>query len=293
MTYQREMEAIIAGSRRQLDLSTFLPNSVPVDIQNPARGGQLHFSLLRESREIHSDDFYNGFTDTSGLSQPTRIVRRDVGKYYYPFGMFGTESTQCGLYQAIWDYRVSDQFDYETDWQLVRVIPPSILDVLNDTRLILDKALKYYNEKTPTPTRIGYSMGMLVQYLELGLSYINNTPPYPTWATLEIFPRAYKSLLVRSAVMHGLLSQYLYAVDTDIDNYNDNGISYVKQHAPKLFQALQSMKEDLKQEIPKFKTQFVSIGSVVMRNTISYRFDTILENAPNGATLRGFFTTPL
>lgn len=288
----KDLEAIITGSRRQISLNVLLPNNVRADIQTPGSGGQLHFTLLRDGREIHRDDFYNGYEDESGVTQPTRLVRASTGRYYYPFGENEPEDTGCGLYQAIWDYRISDDFDYETTWQLIRLIPPSILDVLNDLRLILDKSIKYFNDKILSPTRIGYSTGMLIQYLELGLSYINNTPPYPTWATLEAFPAEYKSLLVRSAVMHGLLSQYLYAVDTDIDNYSDNGLAYVKQHAPKLFQALQSLKEDLKQEIPRFKTQFVSIGSVVMRNTISYRFDTIIENMPAGATVRGFFTTP-
>lgn len=289
---QKDLEALIVGSRRQINLDVLLPNNNRADIQVPSAGGELHFTLLRENNEIHRDDYYNGYTDTSGTSQPTRLVRQSNGRYYYPFGLNGAEQTECGLYQAIWDYRIANQFDYETEWQLIRVVPTSTLDALSDLRLLLDKSQKYYNEKVPTPTRIGFSMGMLVMFLELGLSYINNTPPYPTWATLEYFPREYKSLLVRSALMHGLLSQYLYATDTDITNYSDNGLSYVKQHAPQLFQALQSIKEDLKAEIPKFKMQFVNIGSVVMRNTISYRWDTLIQNAPAGATLRGFFTTP-
>jgi hypothetical protein len=290
---QKDMEALVVGSRRQINLDVLLPNNNRADIQVPSAGGELHFTLLRENNEIHRDDYYNGYTDTSGSPQPTRLVRQSNGRYYYPFGLNGVEQTECGLYQAIWDYRIANQFDYETEWQLIRVIPTSSLELIEDLRLILDKALKYYNEKVPTPTRIGYSTGMLVKYLELGLAGINSQPPYPTWASLELFPKAYKSLLIKAALYWGVTSQLLYAIDTDITNYSDNGLSYVKQHAPQLAAYLASIKDDLKNDIPKFKMQFVAIGSVVMRNTISYRWDTLIQNAPNGATLRGFFTTPL
>lgn len=216
---QKDMEALIVGSRRQINLDVLLPNNNRADIQVPSVGGELHFTLLRENNEIHRDDYYNGYTDTSGASQPTRLVRQSNGRYYYPFGLNGVEQTECGLYQAIWDYRVANQFDYQTEWQLIRVIPTSSLELIEDLRLILDKALKYYNDKVPTPTRIGYSTGMLVKYLELGLAGINAQPPYPTWASLEVFPKAYKSLLIKAALYWGVTSQLLYAIDTDITNY--------------------------------------------------------------------------
>lgn len=281
----KDLEAVIINSKRQLNLETKLPDYTPVDIQLPSSGGELTLNLLKEDQDYHFDDFYHGYQENN-IVQPTRIIRQNVGKYYYPFGL-NNESAEAGLYQAIWQYRISSDFDYETEWQLIRVIPTSLLELISDMRLIVDKSLKYIDFKTPTPTKLGYSTGMLVKYLEMGLASINYTPPSPTWVCLEQFPRQYRSLLIKAATYWALTSQYLYAVDTDIPSWSDNGLAYVKQTSPQLFQLLTSLKDDIKTDVTRFKMQFVSIGSVTLQNIFSYRFNAVLQTIPHGSRIRG------
>jgi len=255
-----------------------------LDIARP--GGTLSLTVTAMTDTvILADDWVN---DPGG----THIVHggEGTGRYYYPYGD-GTPAANVtnslGDYLFRWKVASAPGVEPEDVIQIARVVSATTLALLPDFRLLIDKAVKMVDEDPDDPCYLGYTDAQLVSYLEGGLSTINAYQPYPMWSSIEQFPVAYfKQVLLESALVVGLMSQELFAVDTDIDQWSDQGNTFTIAHQPKLAAFAQRLEAKLDRIIPAMKKHAVSSGSVKVEFGPNYRLSHLVAAAPNGALFR-------
>jgi hypothetical protein len=151
---------------------------------------------------------------------------------------------------------------------------------------MIDKSRKFVAPESEC--FLGYTDANLLNYLYGGLQTINAYQPSLT-LTFENFPFTYKQILIDSSLVVGVMSQQLYAVDTDIPNYSDNGVSFSFQHQPQLASFLNALTQRLDKLIPQMKLQLINSGILHTQLGPNYRMQQLLEAAPNGATFRGIW----
>jgi len=149
----------------------------------------------------------------------------------------------------------------------------------------LDKAFKLVGD-----ARIGYTDANLMYYLQGGLDEINTFPPV-TGFTLDNYPKTYGQLLIDSATVVGITSQAMFAIDTDVGAFSDQGFSFTLDHFSKLNSMMTSLLAKIKDQLRMFKMEFTSIGGVQVQMVPSFPFYTFLRTAPAGSLFRNFFVS--
>jgi hypothetical protein len=215
----------------------------------------------------------------------TRITNPAVGTYRFAFGdiLPNNETNLPGDF--IFQWNADD--NYTT--QVVKVVTPCTMRLIPYFRLLVDKSAKHVKEDPVTPCFLGYTDAQLVMYLEQGLGIINAYEPYPIFLTLDTFPDAFRHLLLESALIAGVLSQQLFAIDEDVPSFNDQGNSFVIQHAPQLASLLNQITARLDKLIPQMKLKFVQSGSVHVQAGGNFRLAQLVSAAPSGALFRNMF----
>lgn len=284
MTIHAEIQPhviILQGTDERVEIQVTDDSQAPIDATT------LSLTVLRLDNSVV-------WTETYGVG--TRIVRQSAGRYYVNWGdpavANNTETTTTGQYMFRWTMTVaaSEQGRRRHAVQSVRVISLATYALVQQLRLIIDKSVKLVDEDPNDPCFLGYTEDNLVRYLDGGLQAINSYQPYPGWDSIETFPvQQYGSLLIEAALMYGVMSQMLFAVDTDIENWNDQGNGFTIAHQPKLAAFLQQLATSLDQRIPKFKMHFLSNGSVRTVIGPSFRLNTLISASPSGALFRGLF----
>lgn len=172
----------------------------------------------------------------------------------------------------------------------VKVISHRVCSTIGRFRLLVDKAVKLVDTSDlDDPCFLGYSEGQLVTYLEDGLQIINSYQPSGCF-TLDNFPYGkFEFILLESALLAGVMSQTLFAVDTDIPSWNDQGNSFVIQHQPQLANYLNWLSNRLDRLIPQFKLNFVSAGSLHIEAGPNFRLAALIDAAPSGSLFRNTF----
>lgn len=174
--------------------------------------------------------------------------------------------------------------------QNVKVINHQTCSVISRLRLIIDKAVKLVDTADPDePCFLGYSEGQLVTYLEDGLQIINSYQPGGCF-TVDNFPWGkFEFILVEAALLAGVMSQRLFAIDTDVPSFSDQGNSFVINHQQPLADYLNWLSNRLDKMIPMFKLQFVSAGSLHIEAGPNFRLAQLINAAPAGALFRNVF----
>jgi hypothetical protein len=171
--------------------------------------------------------------------------------------------------------------------QSVYVVPSSMLQLLPLLRLEIDKAAKLTDPASGC--FLGYTDENLIQFLVGGLQTINQYQP-SVFFSPDTFPyQSHGSVLVWAAMMWGVMSQMLFAIDSDVPQFNDQGAAFVINHQQPLANYLSQMALRLDREIPLFKLHFVRSGTVVTEMGPNYRMAQLLAAAPSGALFRGVF----
>lgn len=231
------------------------------------------------------------------LSSPQRIIQPPgtVGQYYVLWGdpaaavnipdQTETSMTQDLLFR--WTVQVGAGNETMYIIQNVRVISAYVMSMLGSFRLLIDKTAKEVSDNPQDPCYLGYTDWMLVDFLIGGLTYLNAYQPYPVWCSLEEFPRIHLQVLFESALRVGLLSQELFAVDTDVESWNDQGNSFVINHAAKIANISARLDARLDRIVPDMKRQYVDIGTVRTQVNGSYRLMATVAGAVPGTTFRG------
>lgn len=241
--------------------------------------------------ELHLDimDLGGGIKVTDTWPAPaTRIVRTAVGKFYIDFGNQTPNSETNGSAQWVSDWRIQmvSGGSMTHSIQKINVISIKTASLLPEFRLLIDKSRKLIDSNNEC--FLGYTDSQLLTYLEGGLSTINAYQPSVTFG-LEDFPLTYKQILLDSALVVGVMSQQLFAIDSDIPNYNDNGTSFVINHQPQLAAVLNQVSQRLDKLIPMMKLQLINSGAVYTQMGGSFRLNQLMEAAPNGSLFRNVF----
>jgi len=193
-----------------------------------------------------------------------------------------------GLEDILFDWRIqtapSSQIVHSI--QKMSIVSHRAMSFIPELRLMIDKSRK--KTSSEDDCFLGYTDSMLVSFLEGGLQNINAYQPSLNF-TMENFPLEYKPILIDASLITGVMSQQLYAIDTDIPNYNDQGTAFVITHQTQLASFLNQITARLDRLIPMMKLQLLNPGSLHIQMGPSFRLQTLMSAAPQGAIFRGVY----
>lgn len=262
-------------------------------------GGETHtIAQIQSDTHLILETSHVAGASGATATKPTRIVAdpTGAGRYYIDWGdptapaNVDKQSETNVPCDVLFQWTI-DAASYEQDVavQVLKIVTPCTLSFLPGFRLVIDKAVKAVNQDSGC--FLGYTDAQLIQYLEDGLTIINAYEPYPVFNTLDHFPRQFQYILFESSLIAGVMSQQLFAIDTDIPNYSDQGNTFVIQHGPQLANVLNQISQRLDKIIPLMKLKFVQSGSLHVQAGPNYRLAQLLNAAPNGALFRNLFFT--
>lgn len=286
------IELVRAKSKKRVDIFIYGKDGNLVDIvEETTNGGNDSKGLLK----LEITDFTNNvlLEDSYYPKDPTkesRIERYSTGHYGLDWGEDPKETQDPGTYLFNWTARIDENEEEIWRTQIVEIVTPRVLSLLPRLRLQLDKSIKVVNPEKFC--NLGYSDSQLIMYLQAGLEKISVAQPYPTWMELDRFPIQHGAdLLLSTALLSALESQYLFSVDTDVASFSDQGHSFAMTHFAPLKALYDSLSASLPQRIREFKLHYVSSGSIGLEFRIGWGFWQMVNASPPGATMRGHYTS--
>jgi hypothetical protein len=278
------------NSIRRVDVQLHDVTGTAIDIDKSASpGGDSSGALDLEVTDLGGNTIYQeSYWPLCMTSTEKRIKHPTTGKYYIDFGDRPQET--AGIFPILfnWHSRQNTAAEDVYRTQVMELVSPRVLSLLPTLRLMIDKTVK-----PNLPEKycfLGYTDGMLVAFLRLGLHMINEYQPYPTFSSLEHFPlETHSNVLIKSAMYQGIISQTLFAIDTDVPQFSDSGHSFVLQHATPLAAFVDKLKQELDKAIPQFKLQLVNSGTVSIEARMDMAFQMLLSTAPYGSLFRNMW----
>lgn len=275
------------GGKRRVNVELRDASGVLVDIvAEAAPDGSAKGEFDLQVTDVGGNPIYEESFYPDPPVEP-RITRRGTGLYDVTWGL-NDETANPGTFLFNWHSRQDETSEDVYRTQVMEVISPRVLSLLPRLRLMLDKVVKpNYPERY---CFLGYTDGMLILFLELGLALINQYEPYPTFTTLDSFPiETFSDVLVKAAIYQGVTSQLLFAIDTDVPQFSDQGHSFVLQHATPFAAYLSHLKQELDKIVPLFKLKFVNSGTLGAEVRLDMAFAALLSTAPNGSIFRNLW----
>jgi len=285
------IELARTNSKRRVDIE--LRNAagelVDINASTPASGdpeGELDLEVTDLGGNSLFIEAY--YPPSDAPSATDRIKRPSAGKYYITWGEEDDETETAQRLLFNWHSRedASSEDVYRT--QVLDIVSPRVLSLLPSLRVMIDKVIK-----PNLPEQycfLGYTDGILLLFLRLGLNMINEAQPYPTWVSLEYFPiEMFSNILIKAAIYQGITSQLLFSIDTDVPQYSDSGHSFVLQHATPFAGYLSHLKSELDMAIPNFKRHFVNSGTMSAEVRMDMAFSMLLASAPYGSLFRNLW----
>jgi len=288
------LELVLKNNKRRISIEVRLSDedSTLVDASELS----LQVQNLDDS-VAYQDDF---------LSPPpagTRIKQASTGKYYITWGdpavaantPTNTETDTTGQYLFVWSVVGPAGTEEVQRVQTVEVISALMMSTIEVLRVQVDKTHKDISVAPDDFCPLGYTDAWLLQYLRGGLQLMNAYQPYPCWGHLTAFLMGkggayYLQTLIDSSMVVAVNAQTLFAIDSDIDTWSDQGNSFIIGHQPKLAAFNQAMTQRLDKIIPQMKLHFVNSGSVKTEVGPNFRLNALVQMSPNGATFRNVFT---
>jgi hypothetical protein len=277
------------NSTRRVNISLLDAAGTPIDIDTtaPVSGetGALDLTVTDLAENVLFEESY--FPRTGAPDETSRIVRSGSGQYYIDWG--GTDETDTA--EALlfnWHSRQNATAEDVYRTQVLEVISSRTLSLLPTFRLLIDRSIKpIIPEKY---CFVGVTDSMLILFLKSGLNAINNYQPYPVFIALDSFPiETHSNVLMKAALYEAVLSQLIFAIDTDVPSFQDGSHSFVQAHAQNLAPLLNALRTELDNLIPKFKLHFVNSGTMSLELHINYAYAAMLTTAPGGTTFRGIW----
>jgi hypothetical protein len=284
------IELARTNSIRRVDIELQDSTGALVDIDATlGAGGEPNGVLDLEITDVGGMSIYKEsyYPPTMGVLEP-RLKKAAPGRYYIDLGKVPheTDNPQALLFNWHSRQNVTAEEVYRT--QVVEVVSPRILSLLPSLRLLIDKTVK-----PNLPEKycfIGYTDGMLILFLKLGLAKINEYEPYPVWGHIDHFPiELYSNILLRAALFQGITSQTLFSIDTDVPQFSDSGHSFVLQHATPLAAFLDRLRDELDKSVPNLKRKFVNSGTISVEMRMDLAFSMMLASAPYGSLFRNIW----
>lgn len=270
-------QSLLALSNTSMRASITVQNSAGVDT-DPF---ELHLDIMNLGGGIVLEDVWS-LTDV-----PVRLTHVTTGRFYIDLGVSPyTETNVVGELMLDWRVTMTDGGSQTHSLQKLKVISAKTASFLPEFRLMIDKSRKMVNQAQEI--YLGYSDAQLVSYLEGGLTTINAYQPTINFS-MEDFPLQHRQMLIDAGLITGVTSQQLYAIDTDIPNYSDQGTSFVISHQPQLAAFLNSVTQRLDKMIPMMKLQFVQSGTLHMQAGPNFRLQQLIDAAPSGSLFRNVY----
>lgn len=218
-----------------------------------------------------------------------RIEHPSTGRYLVRFGLDPNETANARTFLVTWSIEVDADGDNVV--QTLQVVSAYTMMLIGKLRRQIDKARKQVIDDPATGRAcfLGYDDKDLLEYLQGGLSTWNMYEPYPTFSSLENFPAIYHQGLVEAALLVGVGSQRLFAVDSDVPNYSAQGAAFVINHQQALAEHLNYLAQRLDKLIPIAKLKLVRSGSLHTELMPNARLQTLINMSPGGAIFRNFF----
>lgn len=270
----------------------------PCDIQvtdangDPQDASVVSLKILDMSGQVVATDNY--YSPPAG---GTLIVKppNSVGYYYYRFGdtspnqPLNLNLTPGQPYVIQWYVQAQNAYVPNIVLQNVTTYGVGAAQNVPYLRLYIDKARKMVDPANNV--FLGYTDAQLLMYTQEGISMINAAQPETQMAlTLESFPYfPFRHVVNEAATVAAVMSQYLFAVDTDLPNYSDQGITFVISHAPQLATFLNTIMARLDKEIQAMKLQWVNTGSIHLVQGPNFRLATLMSAAPVGSLFRNVY----
>jgi len=282
------IETVRTNSNRQVYVKFMDDDGNDIDIVEEytsagAPKGELELQVTTIEGTILYEESY--FPPSVPDIASRRIIHPITGKYQIKWGTGDYETSSARTLLFNWHVRKDLDSDDYYRTQVVEVISPRTLALLPTFRLMLDKSIKVIDPEDYCT--LGYSTGQLITYLQLGLSMINAAQPYVAFASLDQFPLDRGlSILMRSALCEGLLSQLIFSIDCDTPAFNVEGHSFILTHAPIIKSLRDSLVNELSKSIQAFKLHYVTSGSIGIEFRISFAFYQTIMAAPPGTTFR-------
>lgn len=275
---EQDLILVRKGTTEQVAIATtdpLDPHSLPTSISADSDAGRLE---VVDATNTTIQDVV--FPETGN----SEIRRLGEGRYEIDF-----DSTNGhGTYMLFWRFKIGDGAQTRTlrKNQCLGVTGLRTFQLLPKLRLMIDKSRKGLTSSKVVGRRAssyGYSDAMLAAYLEMGAGIINMVPPYTNF-TLESYPHfgAAETLLIYAALIVGLESQGVYAIDTDFP-FSFGGNSITVDHLSKIAQFLGlPFLGNFKDLLNGFKQQFRSKGMVLVQMQYSYSLGRFFSSVPSG-----------
>lgn len=274
-------------SKRRVDIELRNAAGELVDINATTPGsGDPNGELDLEVTDLGGNSYFSDLYYPEGSTE--RIKHPSTGKYYIDWG---TEDDETDVAQRLlfnWHSRQDATTEDVYRTQVLDIVSPRVLSLLPSLRVMIDKTVK-----PNLPEQycfLGYTDGMLLLFLRLGLNMINEAQPYPTWVSLETFPiEMFSNILIKAAIYQGITSQLLFSIDTDVPQYSDSGHSFVLVHAQPLAAYLSHLRQELDTAITNFKRHFVNSGTMSAEVRMDMAFSMLLASSPYGTLYRNLW----
>lgn len=237
--------------------------------------------ISAEIRDAHGNPVYSG-------SLLTGEVKKEADGIFYldsPTTTPNLTGTAPNKFMFVWQYSTSIGSEGFFAVSYLYVMSNYVYGWMPRFRLQIDKAVKLVDKEF-----IGFTNGELYYYLQGGVEEINTFPPVTNF-TLDGYPSEYGQLLINSATVVGLISQKLYAVDTDVTAYADQGFSYTLDHFARLNTVMTELLAHIQDQMNRFKMEFSQIGSITVQVVPYYPMSVLLKTAPRGSIFRNLFVS--
>lgn len=290
------VELVRTDSNRFIDVTFQDDTGTATDIDETlTAAGEAKGELDLEVTNMAGTVLYSETYFPVPIPDDRRITNPSTGKYQIKWGpetivVDGVDSETGETATAgpqLFNWHIRQTYGTEDFYrtQLVEVVSPRTLSMLPRFRLQLDKSLKIVIPEEYC--NLGYTDAQLVVYLQMGLARINAAQPYVGWSSLDAFPlEDYFEILIRTALLCALDSQYLFGVDTDVPSFSDQGHSFVITHAGQIKALRDALATELARDIREFKLHFVRSGSIGAEFRLGWSFYQTLTTAPPGSLFR-------
>ena len=226
----------------------------------------------------------------TSLIPGTRIVRPSLGKFYVNLGDV-TPNVETNSQQDLmldWEIELVSGGSINHSVQKIKIITIRAASYLPEFKLLIDKTRKLVD--TNEECFLGYTDSQLYSYLEGGLGTINAYQP-TLFFSMDNYPLEQKMTLLEAGLIMGTMSQQLFAIDSDLQSYSDNGVSYVLQHQPQLAAFLNQVTQRLDKIIPMMKQCYVSSGALHVSMGPNFKLNTLMQSSPSGSLFRNMFVS--
>lgn len=267
-----------------------VPKRLKIFFENDLHQAYDPYSLQVTVEDAAENVIVSGSYVATPPPPPGLILKEALGTFYLP-----TESAVVPIYNLVaaapvqyimkWLWQDSAGAEQQFAMSTFNTLTTAIYSQFPRLRNQIDKAFKVMG-----CARVGYTDANLMYYLQGGLDEINAFPPV-TGFSLASFPAVYGQLLINSATIVALISQSLFAVDTDTLSFSDQGFSFTSDHFARLQSMYSSLLAQTKEQLKILKFEYSGIAGVVLQIVPSYPFNVVLKTSPRGALFRNLFAS--